>query len=222
MNRTCCPMVHLELFLHRCLQSGFISNHQVVAFQSAVFLRAQVEAAPENTLLAIFTGLISNDLLRIADDLTERVREIQLKYSGLAVGSHRFLLVEVQRENHVADFPVCGQQAQLHGLRVVLASIPLVFLVLVAQESIIHHGDNHLLQADAAVNKLQTAAALLNPNILSWRPRLISLLAANEVYREQVVRMCPAAGNQVATLNLHILSAGSGFVHLSVFGEGAV
>ena len=130
--------VDLEFYLID-LESVFVLNDKRINLCIAELQGFQIEAAAEGTILPVVAGLVSDDLLDIADRLSSAVREVQLIGRRFSVSTNRLLLIEVQGEDHIADLPVGGEQADLYRLRVVLAPVSLVFLALVAQEVILDH-----------------------------------------------------------------------------------
>ena len=97
-----------------------------------ILLGAQAEIASECPLLSIFTRLIGNNLPGIADLLAVLVHKIHQILRRFAVATYGFLLIEVQREDHVVDLPTSRQQADSHRLGVDLIPVALVHFVGIA------------------------------------------------------------------------------------------
>lgn len=96
---------NLELFTLRRLLPGFIENDKIVTVAVAVFQTLQIEAATECTILAVLAGFVRNDADHIADLLSAGIGEVQLIVAGASIIANGFFLIEIQREDHIADFP---------------------------------------------------------------------------------------------------------------------
>ena len=97
--------VDLEFFPDRRLQAALIGNDQIIGLTVAVLLRPEIEVTPESALLRVIAGLVSDNLACITDLLPVHVYKVQKIRCSLTIPANSLLLIEVQRENHVADLP---------------------------------------------------------------------------------------------------------------------
>ena len=105
--------------------------------------------------MTIVTGLVRYNLRYIADLFSVVVREVQLVGRGLTVVPLRLLLVEVQREDHIADLMCRGEETDLYWFHVVYAPIGLVFSRVIPQKMVINDWKYHLQKTNSAMNEVQ-------------------------------------------------------------------
>ena len=199
-----------------------VGDNEVIGCGIAVGKRLEAEGTAEDAFMHIVGGLVGNNRSGIAHCLSVAVGEIRMTDGCLANASDRFFLIEIQREYHVADLPACRQKMNRYRLGVVLASIALVFSAVVAQEVVFDDRNHHLLQTDAAVNKIQPAAFHLDADALSRRKAFVFGVAVKEFYRKKILRLCAFLHNCVTSADLYILIALGGFVNLFVLFQRTV
>ena len=214
--------VNLELLTLRRLDTRLVQDDQIIAVTVAVFQTLQIEATADGTILSVVTGLIGNDTGNIADLLATGIRKVQLIVASTAVDTNGFLLVEVQRENHVADLPGCRHKTEGDGFGIVLFTVTLIGLAGTTQILVIDDRHDHFLQADASVNEIQTATAHLDTYILSRSKRHKTGLLIHKLNRQQIIGVGPLLHEGIASTVLYILLIETGLINLVILSQRAI
>ena len=80
--------------------------------------------------------------------------------------------------------------------------------------------NNHLLKADATMHEIESSAFLLDTDAFSRWKCIITII--HKLYWKQIIRSCSITGNQITTVNFHILLTRCCFIHLGILRQRTI
>ena len=85
---------------------------------------------------------------------------------------------------------------------------------------IFNNRNHHLLKADTTMHEIESATFFLNTDTFSRCEGIVTVI--HELHRKQIIRSCSLTGNQVTTVNLHVLLTRCRLIHLRILRQRTV